>query len=92
MSDQMFPGADDWAPEDETPEPDVMENIGTLFRVVDADGKPLASNVNVSGVYTDEQWARNALTGHKGNRYKTRWHKLPFRVQRAAVQWNDLED
>ena len=92
MSDQMFPGAEDWAPEDEGGEPDLMENIGNVFRVVDADGKMLVSNNNISGVYTDEEWAKNALTGHKGNRYKRRWHTLPYRVQRARVQWLELED
>lgn len=88
----MFPGAEDWAPEEDRPEPDFMENIGSVFRVVDADGVALTSNVNVSGVYTDEEWAKNALTGHKGNRYKRRWHREPYRVQRARVQWLELED
>lgn len=90
--DRMFPEADEWFPEDETPEPDVMENIGDVYRIVDADNNVLHSNSNISGVYTDREWATNALNGHKGNRYRARWNKQPYRLQRAAVQWNEVED
>lgn len=95
MEEPVIPGTEDWVPEDETPEAKTMDEVGTgnfVFRVVDAEGHALRSNSNISGVYLDEGWAKHAVTGFKGNRYKRRWYKLPFRIQRARIEWTELED
>jgi len=95
MMEDMLPGAEDWVPEDETPDAQLQEELGTgnlpttLYRIVNERGEVELSHhstalnkpyyATLKGVKSAAAYARNRL-GRK------------VKIEKGEVRWEDLGD
>jgi len=95
VKEPMLPGAEDWVPEDETPDAQFQDELGTgnlpttLYRIVNERGEVERSRhstalnkpyyATLSGVKSAASYARNRLS-------------RKVRIQKGEVTWEDLDD
>lgn len=85
--DPVLPGMESWAPEDESDEPEYVEDVGVtsvIYRVVDEKGQEYKSGRSTAlnkPYYSTERGAKSAAT------YMRNRLDINARVQKGSVTW-----